>query len=480
MSESVREKIKSGVLWSSIQNMAIQGVSFVLGIILARLLSPSDYGLVAMLSIFMALSDQVTNAGMSTALIQRHDCSNLDFSTAFVVNFTMSLVMYAVLFFSAPWIARFYNQPILCTLTRVIAINMILKSFTIVHSSKLYIASDFKSIAQINVIISISSGIIGIILAYKGLGVWALAIQGIASNFISIIIYPLYTKWKPSLRFSKKSFKEMFGYGSKLMIAGIGSSIFNNIQNIAIGRIYSSSDLGFYNKGQTLPVTLSNITYSVLGNVAFPVMSEIKNDKEHMLNVYKKSLFLTALIIFPLMTLLALLAKPLVVILFTSKWLPCAVFMFWFCMAKMFYPLSALNISILNASGHSGTFLLMDMSKYPLLIIVLFITIPIGPKAMAIGSFVTSFSCFFINTYFPGKLYDYGVLKQIKDWRYIILSVAIMSVFVIAILNLFNNIWAQAIIGGLTGCTIYILCCLLFKIIDKKKIAQIFRPVFNK
>lgn len=470
MAESVRGKLKSGIIWSTIQNFALKGVGFVLGIILARLLSPSDYGLVAMLSIFLAISDQITNAGMSAALVQKHNCSDVDYSTAFVVNFAMSLVMYAVLFFSAPWIAKFYEQPILCALTRVIAINMVLKTFTLVYGAKLYIASDFKSIAQINVIISFASGIVGVILAYEGFGVWALAIQGLSSTIISVIIYPLYAKWKPSLKFSKKSFKEMFGYGSKLMVAGIGSSIMNNLQNIAIGKVYSSSDLGFYNKGQGIPATLSDVTYSVLGNVAFPVMSEIKDDKEHLLSVYKKSLFLTAMIIFPVMVLFALLAKPLVIILYTDKWLPCVAFMVWFSMAKMFYPLSALNISILNASGRSGTFLLMDMSKYPLMIIMLLITIPLGPKAMAIGSFATSFICFFINAYFPGKLYNYGALKQIKDWRYILLSVAIMSACVIGILYVFDNIWAQAIIGGVVGIAIYIICCFAFKIADRKAI----------
>ena len=479
MVESVSGKIKRGVFWNGLQNILLKGVSFIISIILARLLNPSDYGLIGMLSIFMALSNTLTDAGMSNALVQRHNCTALDYSTVFVTNMVMSVVMYVALFFSAPWIAHFYNQPILCNLTRVVGLGIILSAVNTVHRAKLNIAVDFKSQAKINVISSITSGIIGVTLAYMGFGVWSLVIQGLANTGIAMILFPLFTKWKPSIRFSKESFNHLWSYGSKLVAAGVGATLLNNIQNIAIGKVYSSSDLGFYTKGQSTPQMLSDTLYSVLGNVAFPVMSEIKDDKEHLVNVYRKSLFITAMIVFPMMILLALLSRPLVIIMFTEKWLPCVVFMQWFCLARIFTPLSSLNISILNASGHSGTFMLMDFSKYPLVILILAITIPLGPEAMAIGVFVDTFICFFINAYFPGKYFGYGAIKQIKDWRYIILSVAIMSLAVKGLIYIINNVWLQVLVGGCLGFGVYFACCLLFKVVDRKKVSEIINSAIS-
>lgn len=473
MAESVRGKIKKGVFWNGLQNILLKGVGFVIGIILARLLNPSDYGLIGMLSIFLALSSTLTDAGMSNALVQRHDCTDLDYSTVFVTNMVMSVLMYVALFFSAPWIANFYHQPILCSLTRVVGLGIILSAVNTVHRAQLNIAVDFKSQAKINVESSIISGIIGITLAYCGFGVWSLVIQGLANTVVAMFLFPLFTKWKPSIRFSRESFSHLWSYGSKLVVAGVGSTILNNIQNIAIGKVYSSAELGFYTKGQSTPQMLSDTLYSVLGNVSFPVMSEIKDDKGHLVKVYQKSLFITAMIVLPMMILLALLSRPLVIIMFTEKWLPCVVFMQWFCLARMFTPLSSLNISILNASGHSGTFMWMDFSKYPLIILILAITIPLGPKAMSIGVFIDTFICFFINAYFPGKYFGYGAIRQIKDWRYIILSVAIMSVVVIGLIHIIGNVWLQVIVCGILGLGVYFACCLLFKIIDRKKVFEI-------
>lgn len=466
MANSVRSQLLHGVAWNFFEKVLMRGVSFVIGIILARLLSPSDFGLIGMLAVFVSISSVFIEGGLAKALIQRKDCKDVDFSTAFVSNVAMSLVIYVVMFTAAPYIADFYHEPILTILTRILSLNFILGSFNIVQRAKLMANVDFKSLAQINVISVIISGAVGISMAYHGFGVWSLVGQTLSSTIVLIILFPIYSKWKPSIRFNKDSFKQLFGFGSKLMVTGIYSVILNNISTICIGRFYKSGQLGFYTRASQFSEIISSTLYDVLGNVTFPVLSHLQDDHERLLIVYRKSLFLTALVVFPLMILCALLSRPMVLILLTEKWLPCVVLMQWLFLARMFTPLSAINMNILNAIGRSDLFMKLDFSKAPLILIVLAITIPISVEAITIGSFATSFICFFINAYLPGRILGYGAIKMIYDWRYIFLSICIMTLVVFIYIYFVTNVWLQLIGGGLIGIIIYVICCFIFKIID--------------
>ena len=466
MAQSVRSQLLHGVVWNFIEKVLIRGVSFFISIILARLLSPSDYGLIGMLAVFVSISNVFIEGGLAKALIQRQDCQDIDFSTAFVANVGMSLVIYLVMFISAPWIAAFYNEPILIPLTRILSLNFILGSFNIVQRAKLMAQVDFKSLAQINVISTIVSGLVGIAMAYWGTGVWALVGQTLCSTIVLIVLLPIYSKWTPSINFSKDSFSQLFGFGSKLMATGVYSVVLNNISTICIGRFYKSSQLGFYTRASQFSEMISSTMYDVLGNVTFPVLSHLQDDHEKLVAVYRKSLFLTAMIIFPIMILCALLARPMVLILLTEKWLPCVVLMQWLFLARMFTPLSAINMNILNAIGRSDLFMKLDFSKAPLILVVLAITIPISVEAITIGSFCTSFICFFINAYLPGRIFGYGAIKMIQDWRYIFLSIAIMVLAVFVFLHMISNVWLQLFGGGVIGLIVYIVCCLMFKLID--------------
>lgn len=467
MADSVKSKLIRGLAWNFIEKFLVKIVSFAISIILARLLSPSDYGLMGMLAIFMSISSVFIEGGFAKALIQRQGCQNIDYSTAFVTNVSMSLVIYAVLFLAAPLIAEFYEEPILIPLTRVLALTIVLGSFNIVQRAKLMANVDFKSLAQINVMTILVTGAIGIFMAYEGYGVWALVGQSIGSTLFLIFIFPFYSKWKPSLRFSKESFSHLFGFGSKLMITGVYSVIFNNIATFCIGKVYKSEELGYYTRGSQFSDLISFTVNDVLGTVTFPVLSELQNDTDRLVAVYRKSLFVTAMIIFPVMVLCALLAYPLVLILLTEKWLPCVVLMQWLCLARMFTPLSALNMNILNAVGRSDLFMKLDFSKAPLTILILAITIPISVKAIVIGTFIESFLCFFINAYLPGRMFGYGAWKQIKDWRYILLSIALMSLVVLGFMQLVENAWLQLLVGGSLGALVYVACCYFFKVIDE-------------
>ena len=470
MAESVRKQLAHGVLWNFIEKILMEGAQFVIGIILARLLLPSDFGLIGMLAIFIAISNVFIDGGFAKALIQKKECTDIDYSTAFVSNIVVSLIIYVILFVSAPWIALFYHEPILIDLTRVLALNFILGSFNIVQRARLMSVVDFKSLAKIKVSSVIIGGIVGVSMAYAGFGVWSLVGQTISATLLQIVIFPVFSKWKPSLRFSKDSFHSLFSYGSKLMITGVYSVILNNISTIAIGRAYRSSQLGFYTRASQFSQLIAFTVSDVLGTVTFPVLSQLQDDREHMVTVYRKSLFFTAMIIFPIMVLCTILARPIIIVLLTEKWLPCVVLMQWLFLARMFTPLSSINMNILNAVGRSDLFMKLDFSKAPLIILCLVITIPLGVKAVCIGSFVTSFICFFINAYLPGKMFGYGAWQQIKDWKFIFLSLAVMAMLVLAIMYCINNIWMQLIIGGLLGTASYLGCCYLFGVIDNEMI----------
>ena len=444
----------------------MRGASFVIGIILARLLSPSDFGLIGMLAIFVAISNVFIEGGLAKALIQRKNCQDIDFSTAFVANVGMSLVIYVVLFLTAPLIADFYDEPILTDITRILSLNFVLGSFNIVQRAKLMANVDFKSLAQINVISTIVSGIVGIAMAYYEWGVWSLVGQTLCSTIVLLLLFPFYSKWRPSIKFSPNSFRQLFGFGSKLMATGVYSVILNNISTICIGRFYKSNQLGFYTRASQFSEIISSTMFDVLGNVTFPVLSHLQDDREKLVLIYRKSLFITAMLIFPMMILCALLSRSMVIILLTEKWLPCVVLMQWLFLARMFTPLSAINMNILNAVGRSDLFMKLDFSKAPLILIVLAITIPISVEAITIGSFCTSFICFFINAYLPGRLFGYGAIKMIRDWRYIFLSLGAMVLAVLTYLHFVTDIWLQLFGGGIIGIVVYGTCCFLFKVID--------------
>lgn len=467
MSEtSIKQRTLKGILWNAIEKFLVKGTSFAISIFLARILSPSDYGLIGMLAVFIALSNVFIESGFVRALIQKQDCTDTDYSTAFYSNLGMAVFIYIILFLAAPYVAQFYNEPQLCDILRILSINFVLGSFNIVQRAKLMARMDFKSLAKINFIGTLIGGISGLILAYSGLGVWALIGQTITATFVMLFLFPHYSQWKPKLIFSMASFHTLFSFGSKLLISGTVATIVNNIATIAIGKTYKSSQLGFYAKATNFADLIAWTVNDILGTVTFPVLSELQNEKERMIDVYRKSLLFSAMIIFPIMVLMALLAKPMILALLTEKWLPAAVLLQIMCLAKMFTPLSSINLNLLNAIGRSDLFMKVDLSKIPLILIVLAITIPISIKAIVLGSLFNTFVCYFINTYYPGKLFGYGAWEQIKDWKYIFLSMLVMAVVVILYLQCIDNVWIQFIGGGIIGCLTYIACCFKLKVID--------------
>lgn len=473
MTTSVKKTLVSGVVWNTIEKVVVKGTAFVIGIILARILSPSDYGLIGMLTIFLTLSNVFIESGFAKALIQNQECEDIDFSTAFVTNVSISILLYIILYFLAPVIALFYDEPSLTSITRVLSINFILGAFNIVHRAKLMAKVDFKSIAIINFIGTIVGGGIGVILAITGYGVWALVFQTIASTLAMMFLFPFFSRWRPSINFAKSNFIKLFNFGSKLLITGGVAAIVNNFTTIFIGRFYRSGALGYYTRAAQYSDLAATTINDVFNTVTFPVLSSLQNDEKYLVRIYRRILFYTALITFPILILLVLLAEPIVRIMLSDKWLPCVPLLQILCAARIITPISSINMNILNAIGRSDLYMKIDLSKIPFILLATLIAIPFGVEAIAWSNLITTLLCFFVNAYYPGKLFHYGAKSQLKDWKYIIISVLVMTVCVYVLRLLVSNLWIQLFLGLLLGLFSYLSSCMLLKQIDFNEIKTI-------
>lgn len=463
------------MLWSAVDKFAVQAGQFIIGIVLARILLPDDFGLIGMLTIFIALSSVFIDSGMGSGLIQQQNRTDEDFSTVFVYNFAVSSFFYLVLFFSAPFIASFYEQPLLTPLTRILGINLIINSLAIVQRSRLTIAIDFKAFAIVNVIGVIIGGASGIIAATKGLGVWALVIQTLIGSSANVASLWYLSHWKPSLKFSTKSFKSLFGYGSKLLISGLYAQTLQNVYNITIGKAYPAAELGYYTRAKGFAEISAGTVTSILQQVSFPILASVQHDKTRLVSIYSRMIKMAAFFVFPVMTLIALLAEPIVLLLLTDKWAAVIPLLQWMVFARIFYPISVINMSILNAIGRSDLFLKVDLSKFPLIALALILTIPLGVKAMIIGHVVTSGISFFINAYLPGKLFGYGVIAQIKDMLPVFVATIFMTGLVYAVSYYLDNLFLKFLIGSTVAIISYLTACYILKIEEIKELKIIFK-----
>ena len=459
----IKQKTKIGMIWNALEKIVLQVISFVLNIILARLLTPHDYGTIGMLTIFLTFSNVFIDSGFSRALVQKQNRTESDFSTVLIFNILMSCALYLILFFASPAIARFYKTPELLSLQRVFFLVIILNSLTVVQNAKLQICIDFKKIAVINTITTLLGGIIGILAAYNGLGPWALVIQSLSKSLISLILFWILGKWLPKTGFSKDSFKQLFGFGSKLLLSGLLGTTVTNVNNLVIGKVYTPSSLGFYTRAQQFPDLLTNTLTSVLNNATFPLMSSLQSNKDELVSVLKRLIKINSMFVFPVMTGLAVLSKPLVLFLLGEKWEFTADLLVWLCFSNMFIAHNALNMNVLNAIGRSDLFLKVDASKIPVIIITMVITFPISLKAVVIGKVVTCFIYFYINAFMPGKLYGFGAFKQLAcSWKYI-LSTFIMGLGVALINYFISSDLLSLIVGVISGVAIYIFMLVVLK-----------------
>ena len=454
--ESLKQKTTKGLFWSSVERFSNQGMSFLFSVILARMLDPSDFGIIAMITIFFAVAQSFVDSGFSNALVRKTNRREEDLSTCFYFNIGVGIIAYIVLFLIAPLVASFYNQPILSPIIRITGLGVVLNSLCVVQQALFTIKIDFKSQAKVTLSATIISGIVGVVLAYQGYGVWALVWQGVVLSLVRMGLLWLMSKWHPTTGFSKSSFNYLFGYGSKLLASGLLDTIYNNIYPIVIGKFYTPAQLGNYSRALSFAqLPSSNIT-SILQRVTFPVLSTIQDDIPRLQANYRRLLKLSAFIIFPLMMGLAAVAFPMIRLILTPKWEGCSLYLQIICFALMWYPIHAINLNLLQVKGRSDLFLHLEIIKKIVGVCIMCITIPLGITAMCIGMVASSLISLFINTYYTGKLINIGCLKQMRDLTPIFINSLIMGGIVYFSIQISDNDILQLSLSIIVGVLSYI------------------------
>ena len=428
MAEDLKKKTIKGVTWSFVEQFLSKGIGFVIGVILARLLTPEDYGLVGMLGLFLGLSSVFIDGGLASALIQCQNRTEKDYSTVFYINMAMSISLYILLFLFAPLIAKFYEQPLLTKITRILSLSLIIGALSSVSGTMLTIKVDFKTITYISIIKSTLTGIITIVCAYLGMGVWALVIQGLMTALLSSLVTIAFVRWFPKTGFSKESFHKLFSYGSKLLLARIISNVYENIYSFVIGKRVSPAAVGQYTRAGQYPGLGCGLIIGMINRVAFPILSRIQDDNERLLRVYDKYIQISSFLIFPVAMGICGCARPLVILLLTEKWKECIPLMQILCFSSMLVGITMINLNLLYVKGRSDLVLKLEIIKKSIAFTIVFITAFFSVKIMCYGQVLYAVIAVVLNTMYTKKLLNYGLWKQIKTiLPYFIISLVIMG-----------------------------------------------------
>lgn len=461
--ESLKQKTKKGLYWKFAEQFSNYGVQFIIGIFMARLLSPSDYGITALPGVFMAVAGIFAGAGFGTAMVRKPDLTEKDLSTAFYYSTGVGIICYICLFFASPWIADFYNAPVLKPLMRVTALGFIYGPLGTPQGIILTRRLDFKTPTKIGVVCKILSGFLGITMAFYGYGVWALTISSMFSGILGLLLNWYVVRWYPKTGWSKESFRYLWGFGNKFMASQLLDTLYNNITPVFIGKYYSTADLGVYNRAEGYAKMPSQNVHGVISSVTFPVLSKMQDNDEVLARNYRRMLKVTAFVVFPMMTLLAGLARPLILVMISAKWEACIILLQIICFSMMWWPIHAINLNLLLVKGRSDLFLRLEIIKKIWGVIILAATIPFGLIIFCSGKILSSFVSLFINTYYTGKLINCGYITQMKDLTpSLFLSLVAFSI-AIGCTYLISNLWLQIIVGGFLGTGFYFCCALLFK-----------------
>jgi len=412
---TLKQKTVNGLLWSFIENFSKQGITFIVGIILARLLTPEEFGLIGMITIFIAISTSVINSGFSQALIRKKDCTDTDYSTVFYFNLLVGVVLFAILFFAAPLIAGFFNEPQLTKLVKVLASVLVIDAFTIIQRTKLTKRIDFKLQTKISVIADIVSGVAGIAMAYTGFGVWSLVARQIIQRALNALLLWVWNRWIPLLVFSKESFKELFSFGSRLLVSGLIDTAYRNIYLLVIGKFFSAAELGYFTRSEQFQKLPSQNINTVIQRVTYPVLSSMQDDKSRLKNNYQKLIRSTMLITFVLMLGMAAVAEPMIITLIGEKWRPSIIYLQMLSFVGMMYPLHALNLNMLKVSGRSDIILKLEIIKKILAVPTIVIGVIWGIKIMIAGMMVNTLIAYYLNSYWSGRFIGYSFKQQVTD-----------------------------------------------------------------
>ena len=468
--DNLKYQTKKGLYWKFAEQFSNYGIQFIIGIFMARMLSPEDYGLTALPAVFMAISGIFVSGGFGTALVRKPDLKEEDLSTAFYYSMAVGFFCYVLLFIAAPWIADFYNAPVLTSLMRVTAISFLYSPLGTVQGVLLQKRLDFKTPTKVSVVCRILSGVIGIVMAYTGYGVWALVISGLVSGMVGMLITLWVVRWFPKTGWSKESFSYLWGFGNKLMGAWLIGTVYENIAPVIIGKYFSPAQLGEFNRAQGYAKMPSQNVTGTLQSVTFPVLSQIQKDDERLARSYRKMLRVSAFIVFPLMMMLAALARPLVLALITEKWEACIVLLQIMCLSMMWYPIHAINLNLLEVKGRSDLFFRLEIIKRGVGLLILIATLPLGLVAFCWGGVAGSLISLIINTYYTGKIIHVGYVRQMKDLAHILLLSFMMYGVVWGVLQFIPNLWLQIVMGGTIGTVFYLGGAILFKFSELEEV----------
>ena len=413
--ENIKNKVLSGLFWQYLQRFSTQGIQMLISIVLARLLLPKDFGVIALVGVFITLSGVLIDSGFSNALIQKKEADDKDYSSVFILNLLLSLFLYFLLFFIAPWVAQFYKEPLLTPVLRVISLTIVLNALTIIQTVVLSRNLQFRTSFNVNLVSTIISGFVGIGMAYRGYGVWSLVFSQLTAKIVSTVLLWYYIRWKPKLVFSMNRIKSLFNYGSKILFGALFNAIYNNVYSIIIGKQYNSTTLGYYNRGALIPTLVVDSISNSLGAVMFPALSARQEDKPAIQRMVKRMLQNSAAVVFFLMAVLIVIAEPLVSILLTDKWLPAVPYLQLVSITVAFYPLIAINASAITSVGESGKYLKITMINKLIALAMVLAAIPFGVYIMVIAGAVASFISTFISAWPSKSAIGYSAMEQWKD-----------------------------------------------------------------
>ena len=412
---SLKAQAKSGMIWTFAQQFGSQIISFAISIVLARLLTPEDFGTIALFGVVMGIASTLISGGMGSSLIRDKNTNEKDYSTVFIFNIVLSIIMYGIVYITAPYIADFYKIPTLSAIIRVYALVLIINAFNIIQSTRLSKNMAFKTMFKIQLPSLIIGGVIGIAFAYAGFGVWSLVYSALIQNTISTVQYWLYSDWRPKLIFNRDKFRHHFSFGYKMTLSGLLDIVFNNIYPILIGKLFTIAQLGYYNRADSLKqLPVSNLS-NALNKVTFPLFAKISHDDQKLKEVYQKLMRVVIFIIAPTLALMVVLAEPIIRFLLTDKWLPAVPYLQILAISGLLYPIHSYNLNILQVKGRSDLFLRLEVIKKTFTVLILMLSIPFGIFGLLWGRVIQSILAFFINTYYTGKFINYTSWQQTKD-----------------------------------------------------------------
>jgi O-antigen/teichoic acid export membrane protein len=450
--ENIKERTVSSVGWKFTGSIASYGITFVVGLILARVLGPEEYGLVGIIMIFITIFNGIVDSGLSNALIRKTDSTEVDYSTTFIANLVVSAVLYTLLFLGAPLVASFFRQPALVSLMRVMGVLIFIQALMLIQQTVLTKELDFKTQAKCSIISSIISGVVGVGMAFTGFGVWSIVGQQISKSLSYTVAIWIYRNWWPRMVFSWKSFRELWDFGWKILVSGLISNLWSQMSKVVIGRVYSSESLGYYEKAREYVAMVSQNLTMVVQSVSYPALSQLQDEKERLKQGYRKVIKVTMLVTFVLVIGLAACAKQFILVLIGEKWLMSVPMMQIICFSYMLFPLHAINLNILQVQGRSDLFLKLEIIKKIIAVIPILIGVFCGLYWMLIGNVVSGFFSYYLNAYYSGPFLGYSIKDQVKDILPSFTIAMTMGVIVYGMsfipINYFYLLPIQIIVGG--------------------------------